>query len=343
VLPTLRAITQPDDAILTRASLGALAAGKLDLAERLLEMHDDQQSAEVRALLSLLGPIRQSRRAAEARRQQQIDQAEKQRWATESRDMRRRLRDLEQHNAALADALALSDQTLERLLERVGVTAEDSGSNWEAHMQGMAQREHKRALAEELAAAERRLKTMLGQSCWDRLSESVRASLREGEWLFAAVEGSDRDFGAALLEYARGLERAYKDAIFVPIRAQWQRRPGPVDRLQVEAHDPSLGPLVRFILQDSHLTLGSMASVLDRMSDIRRQGVAIALVRRQLDVDPLDERALADWKRTAERLAIAADARNQPAHAASVSRESVREFRELVLGTDGLLRALDQS
>jgi hypothetical protein len=206
----------------------------------------------------------------------------------------------------------------------------------------MAQREHKRALAEELEAAERRLRSMLGQGCWDRLSESVRASLREGEWLFAAVEGSDRDYGGALLEYARGLERAYKDAIFVPIRAHWQRWPGLIDRLQDEGHDPSLGPMVRFILQDSHLTLGSMAAALDRMSDIRRQGVAISLMRRQLNVDAADDRTLSDWKRTAERLAQAADARNQPAHAASVSREAVREFRDLVLGTDGLLRALDQ-
>jgi hypothetical protein len=44
----------------------------------------------------------------------------------------------------------------------------------------------------------------------------------------------------------------------------------------------------------------------------------------------------------AERLAFAADARNRPAHAAAVSREAVHEFRDLVLGTDGLLCNLDR-
>ena len=43
----------------------------------------------------------------------------------------------------------------------------------------------------------------------------------------------------------------------------------PVDRLQDEGHDPSLGPLVRFILQDSHLTLGSMAAALVEIHENR--------------------------------------------------------------------------
>jgi hypothetical protein len=266
------------------------------------------------------------------RRQQQVDEADKHRWSLESRELRRRIRDLEQHNAALADALALSEESLERLLERVGVLSEDSGPNWEAHVQGMAERAHKDALALELHQAEQRLRAMLDSACWERLSESTRASLREGEWLFEAVEGEDRDYGAALLEYARGLERAFKDAIFIPVRAQWQRSPGAAERLQDEVHDPYLGPFVRFVLQGSHLTLGSMASALDRMSDIRRQGVAIGLLRRRLNIDGADERALTDWKRTAERLLV---------HAASVSREAVRDFRDLVLGTNGLIRALD--
>ena len=340
VIPALRGVSQAAERLFIDTALLAMAAGKIDLAERLLEKIDDQQSPEVRALTALIGPLRQSRRAAEVRRQQQVDQAEKQRWSTENRELRRQIRDLEQHNAALADALAISESTLERVLERVGVTADDSGKNWEAHMQGMAERAHKHALEQELQGAERRLRTMLGQTLWEGFSESVRASLREGEWLYAAVEGEDRDYGAALLEFARGLERAYKDAIFVPARASWQRRPGAADRLQDEGHDPSLGPFVRWVLQGSHLTLGSMAAALDRMSDIRRQGVAINLLRRHLRIDPYDERTLADWKRIADRLAMAADARNQPAHAATVSRESVREFRELVLGTNGLLRAL---
>jgi hypothetical protein len=336
----LRAITQPDDECLCRAAIGAMAAGKLDVAERLLAKVDDQQALEARSLSALLGPVRQARRAAEVRRQQQVDQAEKQRWAAERSDLRRRIRELEQHNAALVDALALSEESFERLLERVGVLSEDSGADWEAHVQGMAERAHKAALAQELYQAEQRLRGMLGPTCWERLSESARSSLREGEWLFAAVEGEDRDYGAALLEFARGLERAYKDVIFVPARAHWQQRPGPLERLQDEGHDPSLGPFVRFVLQGSHLTLGSMAAALDRMSDNRRRGVAIDLLRRQLEIDAADGRMLADWKRTADRLAMAAEARNQPAHAASVSRDAVREFRELVLSTDGLLRAL---
>jgi hypothetical protein len=113
-----------------------------------------------------------------------------------------------------------------------------------------------------------------------------------------------------------------------------------VERLQDEGHDPSLGPFVRFVLQGGHLTLGSMAAALDRMGDVRRQGVAVRLLRRAVNVDPWDEHDLNDWKRTAERLALAADLRNQPAHAGTVNREAVFAFRDLVLGTDGLLRAL---
>lgn len=350
---TLKSISQPDDAILARAALGCLAAGKLDLTERLLEEIEDQQSTEARSLSGLLGPLRQSRRAAEVRRQQQVDQTEKQRRAAESRELRRRLRELERHNAALADALAGSEAALERLLELVGVSG-DGGVpvDWEIQLQRIADRAHKDALAHELQQAERRLLSMLGSRCWNRLSESARASLREGEWLFAAVEGEDRDYGAALLEYARGLERAFKDAIFVPLRTRWERQQlesseppepetSPISHLQDEGHDPSLSPLVRYLLQGSHLTLGSMAAALIRMADVRRQGVAISLLRSQLGIDPQDQRTLEDWRRTAERLALAADARNRPAHAGSVSREEVRQFRELVLGTDGLLRALD--
>lgn len=337
----LRQAAQLDDGILVCATLGALAAGKLDLAERLLAKIDDPQSLPARSLSTLLGPVRQARRAAEVRRQQQIDQAEKQRWVVESRDLRRHIRDLEQHNAALTERLEVSEAAFERLLERVGVLSEDSGTNWEAHVQGMAERAHKNALQQELLAAEQRLRSMLGERCWEHLSESTRASLREGEWLFAAVEGEDRDFATALLEYARGLERAFKDAIFVPARAEWQRSPGPVERLQDESHDPSLGPFVRYVLQGTHLTLGSMAAALDRMSDLRRQGVAIGLLRARVRLDGHDDRALMDWKRISERLALAADARNRPAHASTVSRDSVRDFRELVLGTNGLLQALD--
>jgi hypothetical protein len=57
-------------------------------------------------------------------------------------------------------------------------------------------------------------------------------------------------------------------------------------------------------------------------------------------VQAWDTQCLLDWKRTAERLSIAADARNSPAHAASVSHEEVRAFRELILGAGGLLQAL---
>jgi len=167
----------------------------------------------------------------------------------------------------------------------------------------------------------------------------VRTSLREGERLFVSTD-EERDYGSALMGYARGLESAFKEAIFGPAREQWRREPGLVARLQDEGHDPSLGPFVRYLLQGGHLTLGSMAAALDRMGDARRNGVAIGLLRQMTRVRPYDERALADWKRTAERLNSAAYARNRPAHAAAVSCEEVREFRELVLGTDGLLREL---
>jgi tetratricopeptide (TPR) repeat protein len=344
ILPLLKGRPQPGDAALLTAASCALGAGKLDLAERLLDAMEDQQRAEVRALCSVLTPLRQSRRATEVRREQQLDQAEKQRWQAENRDLRRRSRDLERHNAALADALARSEAALERLLELVGVSTRGGiPADWEAQLRGIGERAHKDALAQELHQAEQRLHGMLGSTNWELLSEDARASLREGEWLFAAVEGEDRDYGASLLEYARGLERAFKDAIFGPLRTGWQRRPGQVGHLQAEGHDPSLGPFVRFVLQGGHLTLGSMAVALERMADSRRQGVAVGILRSQLGIDPTDARALTDWKRTADRLQIAAEARNQPAHAGAVSRDAVREFRELVLGTDGLLRALNNT
>lgn len=337
----LKAIGEADETVIVRVALGSMAVGKLDLAQRLLGELEDQQSLEARALSELLGPLRQSRRAAEVRRQQQIDAADKQRWAAESRDLRRRVRDLERHNAALADALARSEASMERLLELVGVSGRGGmPADWETQLRSIGERAHKDALQQELMAAEQRLRSQLGRLSWDRLSESSRLSLREGEWLFEAVQGEDRDYGASLLEYARGLERAFKDAIFVPIRARWEREPGSHHLLETEGLDPSLGPFVRYVLHGGHLTLGSMAAALDRTADIRRQGVAIRLLRRQIGVESWDDRALADWKRTAERLAIAADARNQPAHAGVVSQAAVHHFRDLVLGTDGLLHAL---
>lgn len=343
VVPLLKGIRRPDGHVLTEAALAALAAGKLDLAERLLAEVEDQQALAVHALRELLGPIRQARHAAEVRRQQQVDEAERQRRALESRDLRRRVRELERHNAALADALARSEAAFERLLEWVGVSG-DGGvpADWEAQLRQIAQRAHKDAQVEELRQAESRLRGMLGDRVWDGLAEEVRSALREGEWLFAAVEGEDRDYGAALLEYARGLERAFKEAIFVPARQRWAKSPGPLDRLQDEAHDPSLGPFVGFVVHGGHLTLGSMAAALDRMGDDRRQGIAVTLLRHTLGLHPGDEHALADWRRAAERLGLAADARNQPAHAGAVSRDMVKNFRDLVLGTHGLLRALER-
>ncbi|GAC1511777.1 MAG: hypothetical protein NVS2B16_13680 [Chloroflexota bacterium] len=338
---TLKALREPNEAVIIRATMATMAAGKLDLAQRLLGELEDQQSLEVRALSSLLGPLRQTRRAAEVRRQQQVDASDKQRWAGESRDLRRRVRDLERHNAALADALAVSEASMERLLEFIGVSVSGGmPADWEAQLRSIGDRAHKNALQQELLGAEQRLRRLVGAQCWDRLSEHARLSLREGEWLYEAVRGENRDFGASLLEFARGLERGFKDAIFVPIRERWHQDPGPANLLQTEGLDPSLGPFVRYILHGGHLTLGSMAAALERMADVRRQGVAIRLLRRQVGVQSWDERGLSDWKRTASRLALAAEARNQPAHAGSVDQQAVYDFRELVLGTDGLLRAL---
>ncbi|MGH2411934.1 MAG: hypothetical protein ACRDGS_16455, partial [Chloroflexota bacterium] len=339
IWPVVRAISRPDDPVFCRAALGAIAAGKVDVAERLLARIEDQQCLEARSLATLLGPIRQSQRASEVRRQQQIDQSEKQRWTVESRDLRRRIRDLEQYNGELADDLDDSKEMLQRVLEQVGALDEDSADNWDEQLKGLTDRAHRGESEREMRQAEQRLIGMLGESFWNLLSEGTRKSLREGELLYETV-GDERDYGAAFLEYARGLEGAYKDAIFFPARARWAARPDSAGHLQVEEHDPSLGPFVRFVLRDSHLTLGRMATALDRMGDVRRLGVAVGLLRKQLGIDPRDERKLTDWKRTAERLQAAAEARNRPAHAASVNRESVRAFREMVLGTDGLLRAL---
>lgn len=340
----LKLADRPDQRVLIRAALASMALGKLELTQRLLACFEDQQTPEVRSLNALLAPVRKAQRTVEARRQHQVDEAEKQRWSAESRDLRRRIRDLEHNNVALANALAGSEAALERLLELVGVSTQVGVPvDWESQIHQIEERAHKDALKHELRQAEQRLSQMLGNTCWQRLSEHARSALREGEWLFFALEGADRDYGAALLEYARGLERAFKDVIFVAARSEWELRPGPLDRLQDEGHDPSLTPFVRYVLQGSHLTLGSMAMALDRMSDIRRQGVAVRLLRRQLGIDSWDERSLADWKRTADRLALAAEARNQPAHASAVSREAVAEFRDLVMGTDGLLRALDSA
>jgi hypothetical protein len=83
-----------------------------------------------------------------------------------------------------------------------------------------------------------------------------------------------------------------------------------------------------------------MAAALDRMGDVRRQGVCVNLMRRQVGLSAWDEWALADWQRTAAKLARAADLRNRPAHAGTVSQDAVIEFRDLVLGTGGLLAAL---
>jgi Flp pilus assembly protein TadD len=342
VLPALKACGRPDEHVLARAILGSMAAGKLDLADRLLDEIRDADNAEAQSLAALMVPLRQARRVSDERRQNQIDAAEKQRWSNEQRELRRRIRDLECHNEALATALSASEAATERLLDLIGVSV-DGGvpQDWENQLQRIAEQAHKNALHQELQQAEQRLRSMLGATCWGRLSENARAALREGEWLFAAVEGEDRDYGASLLEYARGLERAFKDAIFNPSRTRWQGQPGSVERLQLEGNDPSLGPFVRYVLQGGHLTLGSMAATLDRMGDVRRQGVAVTLLRRELGIDPWDERALADWQRTAHRLALAADLRNRPAHAGSVNRQAVHDFRDLILGMEGLLRALE--
>jgi hypothetical protein len=341
VLPALKSCVRPDEHVLTRAILSSMAAGKLDLADRLLDEIRDAHNTEAQSLSAVLVPLRQARRVSDERRQQQIDAAEKQRWANEQRELRRRIRDLERHNEALATALTVAEAATERLLDLIGVSVEGGvPADWERQLQRIAQQAHKDALTQELQQAEERLRSMLGSTCWEHLSENARAALREGEWLFAALEGEDRDYGAALLEYARGLERAYKDAIFNPARSRWQSQPGSVEQLQLEGNDPSLGPFARYVLQGGHLTLGSMAATLDRMGDVRRQGVAVTLLRRELRIDPWDERVLADWQRTAYRLGLAADLRNRPAHAGSVNRQAVFEFRDLILGTEGLLRAL---
>jgi len=340
ILPVLKAIDQPDDALLLRAALAAMACEKLDVAERLAEKIDDQQSMEARSLSALLGPLRQYRRASEVRRQQQVDQVEKQRRASENRDLRRQVHEMERQNSFLARALADSEATVKRLFTLIGPSSVGVGAaNWEVQLRDIAARAHRDVVTQERQQAESQLRAMLGQGGWSRLSESVRTSLREGERLFVSTD-EERDYGSALMGYARGLESAFKEAIFGPARDQWQREPGLVARLQDEGHDPSLGPFVRYLLQGGHLTLGSMAAALDRMGDARRNGVAIGLLRQITRVRPYDERALADWQRTAERLNSAAYARNRPAHAAAVSCEEVREFRELVLGTDGLLREL---
>jgi hypothetical protein len=340
-LPALKAIDTPDDRILVSAALAALAANKFDLGERLIGEIEDQQSIEARSLSGLVGPLRQYRRAAEVRRQQQVDQAEKQRRALESRDLRRKVAELQRQNDTLSAALSQSEAAIKRLLELVGVTSSlETPLDWEAHLRDISARAHRDAVQQERQQAEGRLRAMLGDSGWDRLSESVRTSLREGERLFLSPDEDGHDYGTALMGFARGLESAFKEAIFAPARTAWQREPGATARLQDEGHDPSLGPFVRYLLQGGHLTLGSMAAALERMGDIRRQGIAITLLRRVIGIHPSDERALSDWKRTADRLASAADARNRPAHAATVSWEEVQEFRDLVLGTDGLLRAL---
>ena len=329
--------------ILVSAALAALAANKFDLAERLIGEIDDQQSIEARSLSGLVGPLRQYRRAAEVRRQQQVDQAEKQRRALESRDLRRRVGELQRQNETLSAALAQSEAAIKRLLELVGVTSSlETPLDWEAHLQNISARAHRDAVQQERRQAEDRLRVMLGDTSWDNLSESVRTSLREGERLFLSRDEVGHDYGSALMGYARGLESAFKEAIFAPARTAWQREPGATARLQDEGHDPSLGPFVRYLLQGGHLTLGSMAAALERMGDVRRQGIAITLLRRVIGIHPSDERALYDWKRTADRLGAAADARNRPAHAATVSWDEVQEFRDLVLGTDGLLRALGE-
>jgi len=340
ILSVLKAIDQPDDALLLRTALAAMACGKLDVAERLTERIDDQQSMEARSLSTLLGPLRQYRRASEVRREQQVDQVEKQRRASENRDLRRQVHETERQNSLLARALADSEATVKRLFSLIGPSSAGVGAaSWEVQLHEIAARAHRDVVSQERQQAESQLRAMLGQRGWARLSESVRTSLREGERLFVSTD-DERDYGSALMGYARGLESAFKEAIFGPARDQWQREPGLVARLQDEGHDPSLGPLVRYLLQGGHLTLGSMAAALDRMGDARRNGVAVGLLRQITRVRPYDERALADWKRTAERLNGAAYARNRPAHAAAVSCEEVRAFRELVLGTDGLLREL---
>jgi tetratricopeptide (TPR) repeat protein len=335
----LKVTEECDDAAVLRAALGAMATGRLDLADRLAAALDDGSTMEARALSALAAPLRQQRRTDEVRRQQQVDQAEKQRRAAENRDLRRQVAALEQRNALLVDALSEAEEALKRMVERLGM--EDHTTDWEAWLHDIGLRAHRDAVDRERRLAESSLRSLLGSFCWEGLSESVRTALRDAEQAYCADTGLT-DSGTTLMGYARGLESAFKEALFRPAWEHWRRQPGNVARLQDESHDPSLGPFVRFLLQNSHLTLGSMAAALDRMGDARRTGVAIDLLRGVAGVDRHDERALADWRRTADRLAAAAEARNRPAHAAAVSRDEVRAFRELALGTDGLLRALAQ-
>jgi tetratricopeptide (TPR) repeat protein len=339
VLPELKATETPDDRVLLSAALGAMSTGRLDLADRLVAAMEDQGSSEARALSALLGPLRQQRRADEVRRQQQVDQAEKQRRALENRDLRRQVHGLERENALLTEALAESEETVRRMAEKLGM--EQGTTDWESWLRDVGIRAQKDAMARERRLAESSLRSLLGTACWEDLSESVRAALRDAEQAYSS-DGEILDYGTVLMGYARGLESAFKEAIFRPAWERWQHQPGNLARLQDEMHDPSLGPFVKFLLHGSHLTLGSMAAALDRMGDERRTGVAIDLLRDSVRVDRHDERTLTDWRRTAERLAIAAEARNRPAHAAAVSHEELRSFRDLVLGTDGLLRSLAQ-
>src|SRR5205814_679447 len=44
VLPALKAIQEPDDSVVVNAAFASMAAGRLDLAERLLEEMEDRQS-----------------------------------------------------------------------------------------------------------------------------------------------------------------------------------------------------------------------------------------------------------------------------------------------------------
>lgn len=337
ILPELKALEDPDDRVLRSAALGAMATGRLDLAERLVAVMDDQTSMEARALSSLLGPLRQQRRTSEVRRQQQVDQAEKQRRAAENRDLRRQVHELERQNELLTDALAESEDALKRMVERLGMA--DDTTDWEAWLHTVGQRAQRDAVARDRRQAESTLRSLLGSACWADLSESARTALRDAEQAYTS-DSEMMDYGNVLMGYARGLESAFKEAIFRPAWERWQRSPGNTARLLDEGHDPSIGPFVRFLVQGSHLTLGSMAAALDRMGDARRSGVAIDLLRDTVGVDRHNERTLADWRRTAERLAMAADARNRPAHATAVSRHDLISFRDLVLGTDGLLRAL---
>jgi cytochrome c-type biogenesis protein CcmH/NrfG len=339
VLPELKAIETPDDRVLLSAALGAMSTGRLDLADRLVAAMEDQGSNEARSLSALLGPLRQQRRADEVRRQQQVDQAEKQRRALENRDLRRQVHELERENALLSDAFAESEETVKRMAQKLGM--EHGTTDWESWLRDVGIRAQRDAVARERRLAESTLRSLLGTDCWEDLSESVRAALRDAEQAYSS-DGDILDHGTVLMGYARGLESAFKEAIFRPAWERWQHQPGNVARLQDEMHDPSLGPFVRFLLHGSHLTLGSMAAALDRMGDERRTGVAIDLLRDTVRVDRHDERTLSDWRRTAERLSIAAEARNRPAHAAAVSEEELRSFRDLVLGIDGLLRSLAQ-